>query len=121
MRITGPAAWGRAMSRRSFVKQLAGGLAVAAAAQGICVRVLGASSLAQSGLIAQSGRVVQSPRLPPVVSFHFDQPYLDESGRGLPYRPPRGLRSGQGLAQLSEQEFRTLMPYSSLVAVSDHA
>jgi hypothetical protein len=120
MKITGAAAWGRATSRRSFVKQLAGGL-VAAAARGIFARVPGASSLAQSGAVAQSGRVAPSPRLSAVVSFHLDQPYLDESGRGLPYRPPRGLRSGQGLAELSELEFRTLMPYSSLVAVSDHA
>jgi hypothetical protein len=45
------------------------------------------------------------------VSFFLDQPYLDMTGLGEPYRPPRGLRSGQPLAALSEEAFRGMTPY----------
>jgi hypothetical protein len=42
-----------------------------------------------------------------VVSIHLDQPYLDATGRALPYVPPDGLRGGAPIAHLSEAEFRT--------------
>jgi hypothetical protein len=41
-----------------------------------------------------------------IVSFHMDQPYLDWSGTALPYHPPPGARSAQGVAHLSEEMFR---------------
>ncbi len=44
----------------------------------------------------------------PVISIHLDMPYLDVSGRGIPYRPPIGMRGGQSLAALSEAEFHSL-------------
>jgi hypothetical protein len=53
--------------------------------------------------------------LPPVkaavVSIHMDQPYLDLTGRALPYLPPPGLRAGAPLADLSEAEFRRRFVY----------
>jgi hypothetical protein len=47
----------------------------------------------------------------PVVSFHLDQPYLDMTGRGVPYIPPPGMRSGQSIADLSEHAFHSAYPY----------
>jgi hypothetical protein len=32
----------------------------------------------------------------PVVAFHADQPYLDQTGLAEPYLPPDGLRSLDG-------------------------
>lgn len=46
-----------------------------------------------------------------VVSIHMDQPYLDLTGRALPYLPPPGLRAGAPLADLSEAEFRRRFVY----------
>ena len=59
-------------------RALLAGVAVAAAAG--C-----AMPAAARGLIA-------SPRRAPreVVSFHMDQPFLDPTGRGKPYRPAAG-------------------------------
>jgi hypothetical protein len=45
----------------------------------------------------------------PVVSFHMDAPYLDATGRGVPYRPSQGMRGGEALAALSEAELFSLM------------
>ena len=42
----------------------------------------------------------------PVVSIHMDQPYLDLTGRAVPYYAPQGMRSGEPLAHLSEEAFR---------------
>jgi hypothetical protein len=53
----------------------------------------------------------QAGQLAPVVTIHLDQPYLDVSGRGIPYRPPSGMRSGEPVAHLSEYAFRCAMPY----------
>jgi hypothetical protein len=46
-----------------------------------------------------------------VVSIHMDQPYIDETGRALPYLPPDGLRAGASVAELSESEFRRRFVY----------
>jgi hypothetical protein len=43
----------------------------------------------------------------PCVSFFLDQPYWDPTGLERPYRPSRGLRSGQPLAELTEEELRS--------------
>ena len=43
-----------------------------------------------------------------VVSFHMDQLYLDWSGTAVPYHPPPGARSAQGVAHLSEEMFRRI-------------
>lgn len=76
------------LSRRALAKRLAGGLFLAIAMPvGVRWRKL------------------------PVVSFFFDQPYLDMSGTGDPYRPPQGLRGGEAVAQLSEREFRHIAPH----------
>jgi hypothetical protein len=45
-------------------------------------------------------------KAPSLVSFFWDQPYVDYTGLALPYEPPRGLRSGQAIAHLSEEALR---------------
>jgi len=47
-----------------------------------------------------------------VVSFHMDQLYVDRSGTAVPYRPPLGARSGQVVADLTEEAFRRTCPYA---------
>ncbi len=47
-----------------------------------------------------------APAPQPVVSIHMDQPYLDVTGRALPYLPPAGVRAGAPVAHLTETEFR---------------
>jgi hypothetical protein len=46
-----------------------------------------------------------------VVSIHLDQPYMDATGRELPYLPPDGVRAGAPVAHLSETEFRRHFAY----------
>ena len=77
------------LSRRSLAKRVAGAFVLVVAAR---VGILRARPHA-------------------VVSFFLDQPHLDRSGLGKPYQPPRGLRAGQPLAGLSEQEFRLIAPH----------
>jgi hypothetical protein len=83
---------------------LAGAFFVAVAA-----RTAVARTLYSEGADTDTRHVASQPT--PVVSFFLDRPYLDPSGVGLPYRPPRGLGGGEGLARLSEQEWRHIAPY----------
>ena len=81
----------------------------AAGAAVVLVPFLGARRSPQSpgGLEAASAPgkpVAPVPHGEPVVSFHLDQPYLDLTGREMPYVPPAGMRSGAPLAALSEEE-----------------
>jgi len=46
-----------------------------------------------------------------VVSIHMDQPYIDATGRALPYVPPNGLRAGAPAENLTEAEFRSSQIY----------
>jgi hypothetical protein len=64
---------------------------------------------------AATGALAMSPAnifaaIPPVrtavVSIHMDQPYLDTTGRALPYVPPAGMRAAAPLAHLTEVELR---------------
>ena len=84
------------LTRRAFIAQLAtSGATMAATAVPIPVCVLRALSRAKVA----------------VVSIHMDQPYLDRSGRALPYLPPAGLRAGAPVADLNETEFRRRFVY----------
>ena len=94
-------------SRRTFVRQVAGGALLAATVRSLLPR---ASRGAQGGTPVAGGNGAAA-RLAPVVSFHLDQPYLDLTGRAIPYLPPAGLRSAQPLAQLSEHALRSAHPY----------
>jgi hypothetical protein len=91
---------GEPINRRDFLAELAivsAGLAAVSAVRG---RAL---------LRPASAASVQLPRnLTPVVSIHMDQPYLDWTGRAVPYYAPQGIRSGEPLARLSEEAFRRL-------------
>jgi hypothetical protein len=46
-----------------------------------------------------------------VVSIHMEQPYIDATGKELPYLPPDGLCAGAPVAHLSETEFRRYFAY----------
>jgi hypothetical protein len=39
-----------------------------------------------------------------VVSFHLDQPYVDQTGMAEPFVPPAGMRSAAPLAAMSDLE-----------------
>jgi hypothetical protein len=93
------------VTRRTLAKQLVGALVAAVTAR-VGVPMLHGET---SGSPACSRHA--SPPLKPVVSFFVDQPYLDMSGLAEPYEPPRGLRSGQAFARLSEAELRHIAPY----------
>ena len=91
------------MTRREFVAQ-----AVAA------VAAIGAFSAAPGAAAAVFGeaRAALWPARKPVVSFHMDRPYLDPTGMAKPYYPPRGLRSAEPAARLSEEAFRRMQCYA---------
>jgi hypothetical protein len=90
-------------TRREFVRQLAAGI--------VAVGVVPVTAVALSRGAHGEGTQSMSYRLrrAPVVSFFMDQPYLDPTGQDMPYLPPRGVRSGQPLAELSEQAFRSAL------------
>jgi hypothetical protein len=79
------------LTRREFVAKLAAGAALAAMPVKMCAAT-------------PRGRTA-------VVSIHMDQPYLDTTGRALPYDPPVGLRAAAPVAHLSETEFRSRFVY----------
>jgi hypothetical protein len=79
------------LTRREFVAELAAGAALLAAPATMCAAM-------------PAGRTR-------VVSIHMDQPYIDPTGRALPYCPPPGLRAGAPVARLSEVEFRRRFVY----------
>lgn len=86
------------INRRDFLAKLAFvsvGLAAASARGG---RTLLRAASAASVKLPRNSR--------PVVSIHMDQPYLDLTGRAVPYYAPQGMRSGEPLAHLSEEVFR---------------
>lgn len=78
-------------TRRSLARHIGGALVCAGLTPGVLARVLTEPT--------------------PVVSFFLDQPYLDLSGLDKPYRPPAGMRGGQALATLSEEDFRNIAPH----------
>lgn len=82
------------LTRRDFVAELAGAAIVA-------VVPMPAKFFASAPMAARAA----------VVSIHLDQPYIDATGRALPYLPPDGVRSGAPVAHLSEAEFRRRFVY----------
>ena len=106
MNARGPGLGRASVSRRTLAKQLAGALLAGVAARvGVTRKLYGEAT----GALTRNRGV--SPQPNPVVSFFLDQPYLDMSGVGEPYLPPRGLRGGQPLARLSERELRHIAPH----------
>jgi hypothetical protein len=79
------------LTRREFVAGLAAGAAIVATPAKMCAAM-------------PRGRTA-------VVSIHMDQPYLDRTGRALPYCPPLGLRAAAPVEHLSETEFRSRFVY----------
>jgi len=80
------------LTRREFVAQLA------------------AASVAATALPSRVGAHLTGARSP-VVSIHMDQPYLDVTGRAVPYLPPAGLRGAAPVAHLNEREIRSSYLY----------
>lgn len=86
------------LTRRAFI----GALAFGAAAMGAAARVRGGIV---SSLAVMPGAAT--------VSFHMDQPYLDTTGRGMPYHPPNGARGAAPMANFSETAFRGTHHYDA--------
>ncbi len=85
------------LTRRDFIAELAvAGAAMATAAVPMPAKIFTAAPV---------------PARAAVVSIHMDQPYVDTTGRALPYVPPNGLRAGASVAHLSEAEFRRRFVY----------
>jgi hypothetical protein len=85
------------LTRRKFVARCA-----AATACGVVLRAVPGFTLA--AMTAQSAKATLASDRPPVVSFHLDRPYLDNTGLAPPYLPPPGSRSAQPFADLSLEE-----------------
>jgi hypothetical protein len=85
------------LTRRDFMAELAtiGAIAVSPA------RIFAALPRARGAVVVTHA----------VISIHMDQPYLDATGRELPYLPPAGVRAGMPVAHLSETEFRRRFVY----------
>ncbi|MGC2332069.1 MAG: twin-arginine translocation signal domain-containing protein [Candidatus Acidiferrales bacterium] len=89
------------LTRRDFVAQVT----AAGAAIGALALAPGAAAFAEAPAPSRQTRK-------PVVSFHMDRPYIDRSGRAMPYHPPRGACSGEPAARLSEEAFRRMQCYA---------
>jgi len=85
---------GSALTRRSFMYVMGAAVAV----------------IAMPGEFF-SVKTTRTSRRGAVVSFHMDQPYLDWSGTAVPYSPPQGVRSGDAVAHLTEEDFRRSFVY----------
>jgi hypothetical protein len=88
-----------AVTRRALVKYLAWGSAALALFARAC----------PAGLITENSEAAW--RNAPVVWFYMDRLHLDRTGAAIPYRAPRGMRSGAPLAHLSEEAFRRVQLY----------
>jgi len=89
------------LTRRKFVGQMA------AAGAGIASLSLAPATIAFAG----AADALQ-PARKPVVSIHMDRPYVDWTGTAEPYYPPRGTRSAEPAARLSEEAFRRMQCYA---------
>jgi hypothetical protein len=97
-----PAREQRPLSRREFMES-----AVAVAGASVLLSAVPtAFSRGAAAALAEQPR-----RRQPVVGFHMDRPYLDPTGTAQPYHPPAGTRSGQAMAELSDEEFLSRHPY----------
>ncbi len=109
------------VSRRAFVEGVAASagavaaLALPASARGTiwpavedCPPYTAPAADAAAASAARANAAV--PRTP-VVTFYMDRPYLDWTGTAEPYIPPAGARSGQPLADLSDEAFFSCHPY----------
>lgn len=47
----------------------------------------------------------------PILSFHRDEPWLDQSGGALPWIPSRGCRGGATLGGVTDESLRRLNCY----------
>ncbi len=81
------------LSRRGFGYGLAGTAAALAA---------------PTGLLAAAPAIAAPVAAAPVVAFYMDALYVDWTGTAEPYRPPEGLRSGDGVAHLADHELQGL-------------
>jgi hypothetical protein len=85
------------LTRRDFIAELA----VASATMVAAVAPMTVNIFAAAPAAARTA----------VVSIHMDQPYIDTTGKALPYLPPSGVRAGASVAHLSESEFRRRFVY----------
>jgi hypothetical protein len=94
------------MTRRSFVAHCAATATAASVAAFYSV-----SGCAVNAPPTEISNTTPPKHRTPVVSFHNGRPYLDPTGMANPYLPPLGTRSGQPLAELSEEEYMSRYVY----------
>lgn len=85
------------LTRREFVARCA-----AVTACGVALRSVPGFTIAT--MTAQPTSATPASYRSPVVSYHVDRPYLDNTGLAPPYLPPAGTRSAQPFADLSPEE-----------------
>ncbi|HKV05223.1 MAG TPA: hypothetical protein VJO53_08975 [Candidatus Acidoferrales bacterium] len=90
---------GAALTRRAFLGKLAAG-----AFAGAGSLFFGARAFSKAAAESEPSRAV--------VSFHMDRPYIDVTGKAMPFLPPRGACSAAPVAHLSERAFRCVNCYA---------
>jgi hypothetical protein len=76
----------------------------------LIVACCAAVAMTAGSLTATAARASSSAG-PPIVSFHRDEPWLDETGAAFPWLPPQGCRGGRAVENLSEERLRRLNCY----------
>ncbi len=69
------------------------------------------TATAADAAAASAARASAAAPRTPVVTFYMDRPYLDWTGTADPYIPPAGARSGQPLAEVTDEVFFSRFPY----------
>ncbi|MGB6451470.1 MAG: hypothetical protein WBE92_12025, partial [Steroidobacteraceae bacterium] len=65
----------------------------------------------QAAVAVEAAPADAAPLRASVVSFYMDRPYLDWTGTAEPYIAPAGARSGQPLAEVTDEVFFSRFPY----------
>jgi hypothetical protein len=107
---------GGPVSRRAFVEGAAAAVGAGAAlslpALAHAIVLPAAQECPPQAVVAVEAACACAPALrAPVVSFYMDRPYLDWSGAAEPYIAPAGARSGQPLAEVTDEVFFSRFPY----------
>lgn len=110
------ASQGALLSRRAFVE---GAAAAAGAGAALSLPALARATIlpaaerrpAQAAAAVQAAPSSAAALRAPVVSFYMDRPYLDWTGAAEPYIAPAGARSGQPLAEVTDEVFFSRFPY----------
>jgi hypothetical protein len=109
------ASQGGLVSRRAFVEGAAiavgGGAALSLPAFARAVVLPAAEECPPAAVAVVAAPAGAAALRASVVSFYMDRPYLDRTGTAEPYIAPTGARSGQPLAEVTDEVFFSRFPY----------